>query len=110
MSDYYHGKYPGQFKLEDLVNLDIGSTAIYPGGCVPDIPGTGSGSAYSYCLNNGGFSWPDNGEFAWGGKQGSCMMCAYEYGCAANNLDGNGQSCSCNAAISGVQCSVIRNR
>lgn len=106
--DYYNGRYPGQFKIQDLITLGKGDTLIYPGGCAPNID-FGVGSAKTVCTSNG-FSWPDNGEFDWGGKQGGCMMCAAAWGCAANNLAGNGTPCSCNAAESGVQCSVIRNK
>jgi len=71
---------PGQFKITDLKDLKIGDTKEMSTGCGPTIDGTQGGSCLDQ-LKNKGFSWPDNGEFDWGGRGSNCSLCSFNYGC-----------------------------
>lgn len=65
--------HPGSFNQSQLIDLAPGETKAYPVGCVP----LGSSEKYS---RDKGLSWPDNGEYEWGGLGASCGMCNFNYG------------------------------
>jgi len=106
---------PGAFTQAHLASRS-GGNLQYPTGCTAEISGTAAGSGFSYCVNKG-FSWPENGEYNWGGYHGDCNMCIFNYGYErgshkpAGYPDRTGQvpylSCA-SGAPSGARCSVKR--
>jgi hypothetical protein len=65
---------PTLLTLDELSELEVGKT--YEGkGCCPNIGGVQAGSGYDRCVKRG-FSWPNNGEFGWGGLGTNCRMCS----------------------------------
>lgn len=74
-----NGTRPGGISLSDLQDLPIGATRA-GSGCTANVDGVLPGSGYEYAKNTG-FSYPDNGEFAWGGLGATCRMCDGEWGC-----------------------------
>ena len=71
------------FTIDDLVDLPLGGTKEMAKGCGPSIDGLHGGTGYDR-LRQRGFTWPENGEFNWGGLGSDCSMCsdpANGYGC-----------------------------
>lgn len=70
---------PRPVTVEELAHLNVGERFTAPG-CCPDTV-----NSLSKCQSKK-FSWPNNGEFDWGGKGNNCQMCSnvqYGYGCEA---------------------------
>ena len=83
------------FTLDELADLPIGNIREMGKGCGPGIDGLQGGGAYDR-LKGRGFSWPENGEFNWGGLGSPCSMCSDPingYGCdncgGASTVGGN---------------------
>ena len=76
------GTHPKAYSLNDLKDLEINKTKQQNKGCCPNIGGAQDGGGQDRCLAKG-FSWPNNGEFEWGGLGTSCNMCSdtSSYGC-----------------------------
>lgn len=72
---------PGSISLNTLKNTGVGQTYEVTSGCCPSIVGAGAGSGLAYCQSKG-LSWPNNGEFSFGGLGNQCSMDAFNYGCA----------------------------
>ncbi|AYV77352.1 MAG: myristylated protein [Barrevirus sp.] len=71
------------FTLAELADLPVNAIKEMGNGCGPSIDGLQGGSCYDW-LTKRGFSYPDNGEFNWGGLGSSCPMCSdvnNGYGC-----------------------------
>lgn len=61
----------GEFSLQELSSLPIGTLAIMRKGCASaNIP---QEEALTQ-LKKGGFAFPENKEFSWGGTYGSCLI------------------------------------
>ena len=86
------------FTIDELVDLNIGDTKEMAYGCGPSISGNQGGSGYDW-LTKRGLSWPQNGEFTWGGLGSGCAMCS--------NID-NGYGCDCEGGIGGQRGKVQR--
>lgn len=89
------------FTLEELQDLPVGERREMGKGCGPRIEGTQGGSCFSQLVRRG-FSWPDNGEFSWGGMGSACNMCSdikNGYGC---------DNCTGGKAIGGKRGTVKR--
>ena len=80
------GTHPKAYTLNELTDLKINDKLASNKGCCPNIGGGQDGSGQSKCLAKG-FSWPNNGEFDWGGLGPSCTMCSAikGYGCACGS-------------------------
>lgn len=78
-----------EYTVYELADLPI--NGLMPvAGCAPDISGTQGGSGLDW-LQKRGLSWPQNGEFAFGGLSNSCQMCsdiANGYGCSCEKSGG----------------------
>lgn len=74
-----NGTRPGGISLADLQDLQIGASRA-GSGCTANVGGVLPGSGYEYAKKTG-FSFPDNGEFEWGGLGDTCRMCDGEWGC-----------------------------
>ncbi len=85
------GSHPPKYTLENLKELGINQKKEAATGCCPNIGGAQSGGGQDRCMGKG-FSWPNNGEFAWGGLGGSCKMCSStgSYGCSSKCGSGGG--------------------
>lgn len=88
------GVRPQAITLDELVDLEVGKT-LAGSGCTAGVVGTGAGSGYDYATERG-FSFPNNGEFEWGGLGSSCTMCDGDWGCA------------CKSAVLGNKPTVVR--
>ena len=74
------GRAPDAVPLENLLDLKLNQELQIERGCGPDI----FDADFQSVLYNRGFRYPDNGEFTWGAKGGSCQMCSDPisgYGC-----------------------------
>ena len=90
--------YPHKYSNPELVNLNIGERAQSPSGCTPCIGGNQWGSGEDRCRHKG-FSWPNNGEYEWGGLgEHDCNYCTADEGC----------DCHGGGGIAGCKCTVKR--
>ena len=75
-----HDSCPLGYVNPELEDLKIGSRRQSLNGCGPSIGGGQAGGCRDHCVGSktSGFSWPQKGEYAWGGQGDDCKLCSFD--------------------------------